>query len=1012
MRALRFPHGLDRRPSLLAVVVVLLALLVPGPRRWRVRGVGAEGPKALADQARTALRKELFWKRDSLRLDAIEANTTLAPFLGYEFSLPMPQLKASAALPEDSREGSRARGRAGLAYAGPRTRLRRFVRELLLGRKPVKIGVVGGSITYGHGTSKPKYGWFSVFSRWLITSFPNANITARNGAIPATRSNLMVVCLEQSVDADVDLVFVEYIVNNGYEDKVEENFVVKDVERLVRRLLALPGRPAVVLMQARGGGGVGPGVERVAPEGMAHLDPPTPFYRAMEDLEGAVAQYYDVQYLSLRTALYRLAAVERKEGFLWNQTFVDVHPGNSGNRMMADLAAYLVQDTARDLVFDPPGRHDTELLDRPLPPPMYEGNLAPERAQCRTGPALQSLVVSTTGWDWLDESRGNASEVPVADVYKRKWGYVSTVPGSELVLQLDSRPQLRIGGAGTGPEGGSVSLFVHHLKSYEHMGRAEIRCVWGCTCTPVEVDAHIQKRWSQTYLQRLDVSQSAECLLAITVLPGTSSGEHKFKVSGLVVADDARSLEAVQSTLEVDGRARLTTNGMVLGGGGRKAGEVAGVAVLLVVQGLGGPTAFAQNDESATRTQVRPELQWSRTVHHVTMTEVNSALAPFLGYRFSLPMPQLKAGLAYAGPRTRLRRFVRELLLGRKPVKIGVVGGSITHGHGTTDRAVFSWFSIFSNWLVVCLDQSVDADVDLVFVEYAVNNGFANDVVHNIVVKDVERLVRRLLALPGRPAVAPEGMAHLDPPTPFYRAMEDLEGAVAQYYDVQYLSLRTALYRLATVEQKEGFLWNQTFVDTHPGNSGNRMMADLAAYLVQDTALDLVFDPPGQHDTELLDRPLPPPMYEGNLAPDKTTCVTGAALKDLVASASGFEFVVEAIDPSVPLIELFKLKPGYVATTPGVWGCTCTPVEVDGHIAEHWSLTYLQPVMVSQSAECLLAIRVLPGTSSGEHKFKVSGVVVADNYRTIDAMRINTDGQGMLKNGPNGLVISGAGRHR
>jgi hypothetical protein len=41
-------------------------------------------------------------------------------------------------------------------------------------------------------------------------AFPAANITSRNGCVPATPSAYMVLCLEASVSPDVDLVFVEY----------------------------------------------------------------------------------------------------------------------------------------------------------------------------------------------------------------------------------------------------------------------------------------------------------------------------------------------------------------------------------------------------------------------------------------------------------------------------------------------------------------------------------------------------------------------------------------------------------------------------------------------------------------------------------------------------------------------------------------------------------------------------------------------------------------------------------
>lgn len=52
--------------------------------------------------------------------------------------------------------------------------------------------------------------------------------------------------------------------------------------------------------------------------------------------------------------------------------------------------------------------------------------------------------------------------------------------------------------------------------------------------------------------------------------------------------------------------------------------------------------------------------------------------------------------------------------------------------------------------------------------------------------------------------VPPDGMAR-DPATrPFHHTLEDVYGAVAQYYDVQYLSLRTAVWDTAVNRPGQG----------------------------------------------------------------------------------------------------------------------------------------------------------------------------------------------------------------
>lgn len=84
-----------------------------------------------------------------------------------------------------------------------------------------------------------------------------------------------------------------------------------------------------------------------------------------------------------------------------------------------------------------------------------------------------------------------------------------------------------------------VTLLLAYLKSYEHMGVASISCLAGCKCRPRLVDAHQVQRESTTHLHGLLVSQSANCSIGITVTEETNSGEYKWKVSGIIMQDEA-----------------------------------------------------------------------------------------------------------------------------------------------------------------------------------------------------------------------------------------------------------------------------------------------------------------------------------------------------------------------------------------------------------------------------------------------------------------------------------------
>jgi UDP-glucose:glycoprotein glucosyltransferase len=75
---------------------------------------------------------------------------------------------------------------------------------------PVRVGAVGGSISYGHGASQLGVtDWFARLGNWLPRAFPRAKLEFHNGCVPATPAAFMTLCLEHYLDPLADLVFVE-----------------------------------------------------------------------------------------------------------------------------------------------------------------------------------------------------------------------------------------------------------------------------------------------------------------------------------------------------------------------------------------------------------------------------------------------------------------------------------------------------------------------------------------------------------------------------------------------------------------------------------------------------------------------------------------------------------------------------------------------------------------------------------------------------------------------------------
>ncbi len=67
-------------------------------------------------------------------------------------------------------------------------------------------------------------------------------------------------------------------------------------------------------------------------------------------------------------------------------------------------------------------------------------------------------------------------------------------------------------------------------------GQVQLSCVKNCECEGGVTDAHSARdRISVIQWARREVSQHAACVVRLTVLPGTSSGEHKFKMVQMAI---------------------------------------------------------------------------------------------------------------------------------------------------------------------------------------------------------------------------------------------------------------------------------------------------------------------------------------------------------------------------------------------------------------------------------------------------------------------------------------------
>lgn len=238
---------------------------------------------------------------------------------------------------------------------------------------------------------------------------------------------------------------------DGFLPTAVNNELVLAYERLVRQLLQLPGRPAVVAVhgltlpakeqrQAKPQQPKPQQQQQTKPQRQQHRS----FYASAEDQHGVVGQYYGLPTLSLRNAVWQ-AAVAGLPGFRAHDLFVldpsaargvlqqrsrthqysssansssslsrpplaDPRPSALAHRHLADLSIGLVQQTIVQqwLAPLPPGDSD-EALARggggALPPPLFAGNWESHGVGCATGVELAAAAAPgpQPGWDFKAE---------------------------------------------------------------------------------------------------------------------------------------------------------------------------------------------------------------------------------------------------------------------------------------------------------------------------------------------------------------------------------------------------------------------------------------------------------------------------------------------------------------------------------------------------------------------------------------------------------------------------------
>ncbi len=198
----------------------------------------------------------------------------------------------------------------GIVNEGNVYRLKKVFKKMKDG-KSVSIGFLGGSITEGAWSTSLDKRYAALTAQWFRDYFKNDKIKETIAGIGATTSLLGLFRAERDLlYARPELIFVDFTVNDFDED---ENMPY-EYESLIRKLLSLPNKPAVVMLAY------------CKKTGWNN-----------EGIHGPIAKHYKVPYISYRDTYFPLVD---SGAIRWEDISPDtVHPNDVGHAAAAALYA-------------------------------------------------------------------------------------------------------------------------------------------------------------------------------------------------------------------------------------------------------------------------------------------------------------------------------------------------------------------------------------------------------------------------------------------------------------------------------------------------------------------------------------------------------------------------------------------------------------------------------------------------------------------------------------------------
>ncbi|OCF34476.1 hypothetical protein I316_03991 [Kwoniella heveanensis BCC8398] len=392
-----------------------------------------------------------------------------------------------------------------LGYTGTNNRLRRVLAKMRRG-EPFTVGVVGGSVSRGHGIDDPKgddphhpKNMHRIIFEHLNSLFPSPHGSViresgkkegKNGFVNGARGGVgtdyFSLCFDEHIPDDVDLVLIELAIN---DELLLRN--MNSYEILVRALSDLPNKPAIINLQV-----------------FALM---FPFIASGGDMHDGVAQYYDVPTISFRNpflpqVLQNYTRVrdifhdrDRKKEWTDAADGIDLrHISVPSHNLLARIVGTYIETQLCEMDRIEAGLSEAEKADidslypvEPLPrslimqkfyPDTNVGKLVP---QCYSVHADKHPLKPATAEGWREWN------------WKEKYYLIADEPGSKISFRFSTTL-------------GQVEL--HYLRSYQyHLGT--VSC-W------IDDDVHKAKRLEGTWDAPYNIGRAA------TIRDDLEPGEH------------------------------------------------------------------------------------------------------------------------------------------------------------------------------------------------------------------------------------------------------------------------------------------------------------------------------------------------------------------------------------------------------------------------------------------------------------------------------------------------------